>query len=400
MKRVIFALFVFFLAFADTAIPQSFTRHAEVSLLTCSSGEELYSTFGHSAIRVNDTVTGKDIVFNYGVFDFNTPHFYWKFIRGKLKYQLAIQYTDSFIRAYKSEGRSVREEKLRLKQAEKMKLIQFLRINYLPANRYYLYDFFYNNCSSKIWDAVKKTANGDFRFDQSNYKPTSFRVMLYPSLEDMDWSRFGIDILLGTPADQIANFEEQMFLPEYLSDNMSHTYKTKVDGSRKMLLGPSILLVPERKEKDKQAGISPLVLFYFLLTAVLLLTLLVKRSKVLDGLDYLFFSGIGLLGLLLVFMWFGTDHQAMSGNYNLLWANPLGIIFLFLVNRKKYIVKKVIMTLLGLSLFCLLIGWSLIPQHFNPAFLPLALIMTVRLTDHIFRDRFNTSIANKLRQIQ
>ncbi len=208
-----------FITLSIASNAQQITPNAKISLLTCSSGEELYSTFGHSAIRVKDTTTGQDIVFNYGVFDFDTPHFYWKFVRGKLMYQLAIQSTYRFIRAYNYEGRSVKEEQFNLTRNEKAQLIRYLKKNYQPENRYYLYDFFYKNCSSIIWEVVKPRINAELKFDSTAYKAKTFREMLHPPLEEMPWSEFGIDIALGLPADKKAGFIEQMFLPSYLSDN-------------------------------------------------------------------------------------------------------------------------------------------------------------------------------------
>ena len=179
MNRAKFILLLIFaFSLQGNANAQYFSSNAEISLVTCSPGSELYSVFGHSAIRVKDTTTQTDLIFNYGVFDFGTPNFYWKFVRGKLQYKLAIQRTSRFVDSYRAEGRMVKVEKMRLTRKEKDRMIRFLRVNYLPENRYYLYDFFYNNCSTKIWDVAEENVEGGLEFDTSVYDPQSFRDLL------------------------------------------------------------------------------------------------------------------------------------------------------------------------------------------------------------------------------
>ena len=374
------------------------TDKAEVSLLTCSSGEELYSTFGHSAIRVKDTVTERDIVFNYGVFDFDTPHFYWKFVRGKLMYQLAIQQTDRFLMAYSFEGRSVKEEPFNITQREKIQLIQFLKKNYKPENRYYLYDFFYKNCSSIIWDVVTAQIDATLHYDSSVYQPKSFRQMLYPSLEELPWAKFGIDIALGTPSDKIASFKEQTYLPTYLSRNLSHTYRETSTNGNVKLLGKGQTLVEQEQDSTSTFTLTPEIVFWIVFFILVIITVFMQRGKTKNTIDYLFFALQGLLGLLLLFLWFGTDHQSMHANLNLLWANPLAILLLFVLRKKKNKLKIVVLGMLFLGAMVTLIGWNLLPQHFHPAFIPICLSVMVRVTDHIVQMKGYTSIFAILRQ--
>lgn len=379
---------------------QLITKNAEISLLTCSSGDELYSVFGHSAIRVNDSTTGNDIVFNYGVFDFDTPNFYWKFVRGKLMYQLAIQQADRFFYVYKSEGRSVKEEHFNLTAKEKSNLIAFLKNNYKTENRYYLYDFFYKNCSSIIWDVITPQINGKLHFDSTAYQPKSFRQMLHPPLKEMPWAKFGIDIALGTPADKTASFTEQMFLPSYLSKNMRHAYRNQpVNDSKRVLMDGKTLI-----EKEESASpfilFTPLRAFWAMFILILAMALLIPRHKVTKIMDYVFFTLQGLLGLLLLFLWFGTDHSAMGTNINLLWANPLAIILVFLLKKREKRIKSITLAILILSALLTLLGWNFLPQQFNPAFIPISLSVILRASEHLIRIKKGRTVSSLIRYIQ
>jgi hypothetical protein len=383
-KRLLIVLLLFFLTNGQ-GYGQYFSPDAEISLVTCSPGSELYSVFGHSAIRVKDTTTNRDLIFNYGVFDFSTPNFYWKFVRGKLKYQLAIQRMDDFVASYKAEGRSVKVEKMRLTQGEKRRMLQFLRVNYLPENRYYLYDFFYNNCSTKIWDVTQKEVSGGLSFDTSVYEPTSFRNLLYPYLEPVPWSKLGIDLLLGVPADQIATFEEQMYLPDYLSRNMGHTLKEyPLEGSRQ-------LLAPERVVVERGASVSlfdstpaatPVIVFSGLLLAIVAISLAGSR-QLKRWFDIVLLLLTSLLGVVLLFMWFGSDHQQMDWNLNVMWANPLGLVFIFYALRNRLRQAARVYGILLVFLIVNLLFWHWLPQQFNVSLIPLVIGLTLRGTDNL-----------------
>lgn len=361
---------------------QTFSSHAEVSLITCSPGSELYSIFGHSAIRVRDTVTDRDWIFNYGVFDFDTPNFYWKFIRGKLQYRLAIQRMDDFVRSYAAEGRAIKEERLRLTGQEKQRLLRFLRINHLPENRYYLYDFFYNNCSTKIWDVSEAQVSDSLVFDRSVYTPRSFRDLLYLYLEKVPWSKLGIDLLLGVPADKTANFEQQMYLPDYLSRNMSHTYRLTSSGREPLMEKEKVILERNEKLSDMDRSLlTPAVVFGLVLLVLAVLTFRAGKStrRRVDAVLLLLTS---LFGVVLLFMWFGTNHQQMDWNLNVLWANPLGLFFVYFALSKQ--MKRAGWAAGGLLAFLLvnLVGWPWLPQHFNLSLLPLILALAIRALDN------------------
>jgi len=364
---------------------QYFSSRAEISLITCSPGSELYSVFGHSAIRVNDSTSGTDLIFNYGVFDFNTPNFYWKFIKGKLQYRLAIQRMDNFVRAYAAEGRSIKEEKLRLTQEEKRRIISFLRNNYRPENRYYLYDFFYNNCSTKIWDVAEGQVDDSLMFDTSVYMARSFRDLLYIYLDDVPWSKLGIDLLLGMPADKIASFKQQMYLPDFLSRNMSHTFRLDSSGSKQQLMAPEEVIL---KKNEALSGVekpffTPVVVFT-LVGVVLAAITFWGGKKFKRWLDAALLLIVGLLGVLLLFMWSATNHQQMDWNLNLLWANPLGLVFFYFAVRNQMSRAGVVYAIILVFLAFNLVGWAWLPQHLNLSLVPLLIGFVIRGVDNVF----------------
>ena len=396
MKRLkLLLVFPALLAFSVSTNSQTISKNAELSLITCSPGSELYSIFGHSAIRVYDPTTDTDLIFNYGVFDFSTPNFYWKFIRGKLQYQLAIQDMNRFLQEYRMEGRSVKEEKLLLTELEKSRMIRFLRQNYLPQNRFYLYDFFYNNCSTKIWDVTKSQVNSELEFDTSVYTPQSFRDLLYPYLEAVPWARLGIDILLGVPTDKIATFQQQMYLPDYLSRNMRHTLRSNPNNGYAQLLGPEQVILERKPEISgfHTPAIKPVHAGWALFVVVLALSFFAgaMSRKWFDG---IFLSILGLLGIVLIFMWTATNHQQMDWNLNILWANPIGLLFTWFALRKKMrSASWVYGILMGISVLTLML-WNLIPQDLNQAFIPVILAIVVRGADN-FLPLYNKTINSK-----
>jgi hypothetical protein len=374
------------------------TKNAELSLITCSPGSELYSIFGHSAIRVYDSTTNADLIFNYGVFDFSTPNFYWKFIKGKLQYQLAIQHTGRFVQSYKREGRLVKEERFLLTEQEKSKMIRFLQRNYRPENRYYLYDFFYNNCSTKIWDVVKSQVSGELNFDTSIYQPQSFRDLMYPYLETVPWARLGIDILLGAPADKIATFPRQMYLPDYLSRNISHTLRNKpLNGEKKILEEERVIAERDpSKSSFNKPFLGPVASGWIFFTVIVLLTFLASRNFK-KGIDLAFYTILGLLGIVLIFMWIGTNHQQMDWNLNLLWANPIGLLFVWFVLRRKGLNAARVQGILMFFAIITLLLWNIIPQDFNQTIIPFLLTIVCRSADNFIPVCCKSSIPGFLK---
>jgi len=197
------AVILFTFCFSLFTFSQTDSSHIRISLLTCSPGEDLYAVFGHTALRITDSLAHTDIVYNYGTFNFEEPNFYLKFVRGKLDYALAYESLPQFLYGYTVEKRNVFEQELQLTAVQKQQIISFLQQNLMGNNRFYKYDFFYDNCTTRVRDILQKQSGLTIT------KPLvtngiTFRNMIHVYLDSMHmcWSKLGIDILLGSPTDK------------------------------------------------------------------------------------------------------------------------------------------------------------------------------------------------------
>lgn len=347
-----------------------------ITLLTCAPGAELYSIFGHTAIRVQDSTTGSDLVFNYGTFEF-APDFYSKFIRGKLLYSLSVESFPEFIYTYQVESRSVVEQVLQLDCSEKQKLVAALQLNALEENRHYRYDFLFDNCTTRAGDIIEKNAAAPVTYpDIRGREGLTFRHLIHDYLDrgEQHWSKLGIDVLLGAKIDRPVTNKEAMFLPEILMKGFD---KASKGGSQLVTPTQTILSMPS-PQKDK-ALFTPLVAFSLLLLVGVALSLPKGKGgrKAMQVFDFLFFLVLGLAGMLLLFMWFGTDHRDTANNYNLLWALPTHLLAAFFVHSRKAWVKNYFLSTALLSVV-LLLAWVFLPQQMNPSLLPVVLLIAYR----------------------
>lgn len=367
MKKYLFILTFIFSTFIFS---QTDSSKLQISVLTCSPGNELYSIFGHTALRVIDSTYGIDIVYNYGTFDFNDPNFLMKFTRGKLDYFLSQEYTSDFFANYHYEGRTITEQVLELSSQQKKDILQTLIKNLDGNNKFYKYDFLFDNCTTRIRDLLKK--NTAFSCNTSLVKPnTTFRNMLYQYLDsgNMSWSKLGIDFLLGSKIDRKVSIEESTFLPDYLMFAIdSFNSKHQFISNRKIY--PATSLITSSKNNQ------PLLVFSIVLLIVAVLYFLYqpKAQNILYKLSATLVLITGLLGLVLLFMWFGTDHKSCANNYNLLWALPTNIIGFYLILKKSKH-KNIYFHVVTILTFIVLCLWFVLPQQFNIAFLPFTLCL-------------------------
>lgn len=343
-----------------------------ISLLTCTPGEELYSTFGHSAFRVIDSNSVSDIVYNYGTFNFDDKDFYLQFVRGKLLYYVSAERFDGFKQAYQAENRGITEQVLNLTAPQKISILHFLNENIKEANRYYKYDFFFDNCTTRLRDILKKQHDSSFCQKPMMPKGTRFRQAIhrYLNTNGQDWSKLGIDILMGLPCDAVMTPEQMQFLPDNLMISLDSSDHPMVTAKYNLY---------NIEEKDKKTFFTPLLVFSLLLLAILLLSQVNNQwvSMFLQGFDGLLFFFTGLLGIIIIFMWTGTDHGMCRDNLNLLWAWPTHIISAFFVNSKKKWVKRYF-DINAIVLAILLLTWFFLPQQLNPALIPVVLLLIYR----------------------
>jgi hypothetical protein len=368
-----FSLFIIHASFAQDS------SHLRISLLTCTPGDQLYSTFGHSAYRVIDSSSVTDIVYNYGTFNFDDKGFYMKFIRGKLLYYVSVEDFRDFKEQYQSTNRGITEQVLDLTPAEKITIQHFLNENLKEENKYYQYDFFLDNCTTRLRDILKK--NHDSTFTNKPVMPvgTTFRQAIYQYLDkgDKQWSKLGIDILLGQPCDGVMTPEQMQFLPDNLMKSL--------DSSDHHLILSHENLYPINDESGKRSWFNPLVVFSLLLVGIALTSLSKNKfaERFLQGFDGLLFFFTGLLGIILIFMWFATDHSMTKNNYNLLWAWPTHIVIAFFVNSNKSWVKKYF-ALTSVALVLVLLAWFFLRQHLNISLLPFVLLLIYRSATKVF----------------
>lgn len=388
-KVHLISLFVSFFVLSAFTYPvnaQFPSDSAQVYLLTASPGEETYAAFGHSAIRVSDRTRGMDFVYNYGTFDFTTPNFYWKFSTGRLLYSLSIQEYNNFLYAYQSWGQAIYQQKLLLTNKEKWQLIMNLQTNYRPENRYYRYDFFKDNCATRIRDIIQKSVDGKILYDSTYIsKNQSFRQLIEPYLNRQPWTFFGINILLGKGTDSLATLTDYMFLPEHMRDLYTRTRIMSGDTIRQ-IMEPPVELFPTTLSFPKPSPLtSPVTVlwFAFLLTA-LLTWWEIKKKKYFRIFDFILFLTIGLLGALILFLMTLSLHKVLEYNYNIVWANPLCLLIavgIFVKNAKYRLVLSVIY---GAMLILFIPVSFFIMQDIPEAAYPLISILLLR-TLLIFR---------------
>lgn len=365
---------------SQTLIPFPLTEDSEISLLTFSPGEELYSIFGHNAIRVRDPNLNLDIVFNYGTFDFATPNFYMKFIEGKLNYILSVSDFQSTLYEYMKANRWVFEQKMDITLDEKQFLLDSLRINALPENKTYLYDFFFDNCATRIRDVFYESLDG-VKFDYTQIESgKNFRKLLEPYIHPFPWIELGINMALGVRGDRIATPWETMFLPDNMMEIFRYVRIERNNQSNLLFYPEKIIFEGKIPTETRLKLYDPAIIFWALFVLGAIITFIdLKRKKISLLLDKIIFGCSGLLGILLVFLWFGTDHEVMEQNYNLLWAMPLHFPAVFFLFRKRWAgFSRKYFFVTSVSLILIAVFWRLIPQELPAEIFPLILLLALR----------------------
>lgn len=332
----------------------------EVSLLTCGTGTEVYTMYGHSALRVQSKSVGVDLTFNYGTFDSFADNFILKFVRGRLPYRLSVSDYSQFLRSYQRAGRSVIENTIELDSTHTAQLIDLLRINYLPENRTYAYDFFYDNCSTRLWDIIDQATGGELQPGPlvTNY---TYRDLISIYQQYYPWLDFGIQLIIGSRADRPADVREQTFIPDFLQ---RHIKNASLQASSFVAANHEVL--PDQVAAQQRSWFTPTLVFSLLLALEIFLVFIRQQGGILRWYDRIWWLVILIAGLIFTTFWIATDHAATHANYNLLWANPL-VLFLFV--KRQNIKKWVAIILLILSLISILgvFGWlpQVLPQELS-----------------------------------
>lgn len=349
----------------------------EVYLLTCAPGTETYSIYGHSALRIVMPGQNSDRVYNWGVFDFSTPHFVWKFARGRLEYMLGAYSFDRFMQEYFLEQRSVYQQKINLDPAEIQTLVSLINENLKPENIRYRYDFFYDDCSTRIRDLLEKAVGSKLIYppEPPEEIPT-FRMKVNEYQQPYPWLLFGVDLLLGIPADKKADLRDRMFLPIEMKEGLSDALVNRNGKMIPLLSNPSLLLDFDPPATKNQFFTSPLFVFSLVLILLIVLSATVKGKTANKITDLVFFSVFSVLALVILFFTFLTDHDQTKWNLNIIWLSPFIIMCLIsLILNKEWFVWFRIVFFLSLLSFTIQV---IFPNAFNAAFIPLELMLAVR----------------------
>ncbi len=334
-KRLFLLTFLILQIFQPRVHAQQISAEATISILTCNPGKDVYSIYGHTAIRISDPVQKLDAVFNYGVFSFETPNFMYRFAKGQTDYLMVSQRFSSFIPEYEQDHRSVYEQTLNLSPEGKNLLFQALIENARPENREYRYNFFMDNCATRIRDMIERNAGAQVRFTE-NHPTESYRDLIKKFHHSFRWIDLGIDLLVGKKADEPVSAYGQMFLPEYLQNQFAKALIT-IDGKPQPLVLETRTLVDYPNSKLNSDFSGPVFVFglVFLLTVIISVWGFLRKKNT-DWIDYWLFSLSGLAGLIIGWFTIYSEHPAMSPNYNLFWAFPLNLFFAISWSVKKW----------------------------------------------------------------
>jgi len=265
-SRILLFITVFLSLSANGYTQATLSESSQISLLTVSPGNQIADMYGHTAIRVKDLSQNIDYIFHYGLYDFQTPNFVMKFLRGKLMYEMGASNMDRFIKQYDRDKRTVYEQILNLSTDQKNVFYAALRENYKPKNRKYLYDFFFENCATIIGDRIE-TLIGEIQYPTDREDKT-FRQMIDEYQQDRPWADFGIDLIIGSIADDTTTINEQLFLPLYVHDILKDCY---IDGKPLITKENLILNYIAKNDSQTKSRFTPRLLFMILLMLELVL---------------------------------------------------------------------------------------------------------------------------------
>lgn len=374
---------LFMLAFLAEGRSQQLGADATISILTCNPGEEVYSLWGHSAIRVSDPDSGIDVVFNYGVFSPDQSNFIYRFAKGQTDYLMMGQRFVSWLPEYEKEQRSVYEQVLNLTPEGKNKLFAALLDNAKLENREYRYNFFVDNCATRVRDMIARNSGSPIQFPEGQTQE-SYRQLIKLYHHSFRWIDFGIDLLVGKKAEEKVSLFGQMFLPDYLKDQFSKA-TISIDGQPQQLVVETKTLLEYPNSKNKNDLPWPIVVFGILFLLVLYISFWAYRKDIsIDWLDYSLMGITGLAGIIIGWFTLFSEHPAMSPNYNLLWAFPLNIFFAAIWSVKRW--RPTARYFYWISGALLLLSF-VVGQQYNPAVYCIILILLVRVAANLIPEK-------------
>ena len=389
MKKSLLSL-LFLLSFACAWAQGGLSDEAQISVLTAApSDDEVYTVYGHTALRVRDAQKKLDVVFNYGIFDFSKPNFIYRFARGETDYRLAACKFQDYIIEYQMRGSEVTEQVLNLTGEEVQRLWRALVMNVQPENAVYRYNFFYDNCATRPIALVEKHVEGTVKYNDPP-APQTFRSLINHCTRNHPWLTFGCDLALGSPTDQLASAHEMLFLPLYLKDALGKATIVGTDGGERKLVSATNLLAEDAEDAEEGGGgLTPMLCATILFVLILLITFVEwKKKTYYRWVDCLLFASSGAAGVVLFFLCFVSVHPHVWPNWLVVWLHPLGLIAAVLSAVKKLGRAAYYYHFINFAALTLLLaGWCFIPQHMNMAFIPLVATLWLRSGYGIYRWR-------------
>ena len=357
------------------------------SLLTCMPSQEIYGLFGHTAIRYQNFTDGEDYVFNYGMFNFRAPHFIYRFIKGETDYELGVAPYAYFEAEYALRGLSVFQQVLNLTSPEKEKLLKLLSENYLPQNRIYRYNYFYDNCTTRARDQIERCIEGRVVYPSlPDETGKSFRSIVHEFTAGSPWDELGIDLCLGAGADVPITARQQMFEPFYMRRYAASAVIVSADGNRRPFVAGEEKIIDVQPE-DPESGfpLSPFACgVLFLALNVLIGWWQCRIRRVWWGWDVVLYGAQGIAGCIIAFLFFFSIHPTVGTNWLLWLFNPVPLFYLpwmiyhAVTGRKEWFFR---VNMVYLTLFIVI--FPFLPQEFNPTVLPLALGLLVNSASHV-----------------
>lgn len=376
--NILFALALIFFSLNIYANELENKNRYKISILSIGEGPSLVDAFGHTAIRVKDAQLKNDIVFNFGVYDFNSPNFYSNFVKGRPEYKLAIQNYSNLIQNYIRQKRYIVEHQLNLDQNSTKIIIDLLVEKLNDPN--YIYDYFRDNCTTRAADIVIDKTNNKFKDDKLESQTIlTYRDLIHRKINENSWAALGIDLCLGAIIDKKINTRETFFLPENLMN-----YLDFYEGD---IIKRNIIYSPESEISYRENLPSPLLINLILSLIIVAITIFnFKSNKWNKSLDSLIFLISGSIGILIIYLWFFSNHFAGAQNFNFLWAFPLNFALIFAIYKNKIPNWSIgYIKLLIILIILLFLHWTTGVQKYNLTLLPIFVALLIRYSFLVHR---------------
>ena len=371
--NVIYLFILLFFSLNTKADSRNENEEFEISILSIGEGQSLADAFGHTGIRIIDKKTNNDVVFNFGIYDYNAPNFYSNFVKGRPVYKLGVQNYISFINNYIKQDRYIIEHEINLDKKATQKIINLLVKNLEDPN--YVYDYLRDNCSTRVADLFIKQTEQLQNTEMDVLTENSYRELIHSKINENSWGALGIDLCLGAIMDRKISINETLFLPEKLMQYLdSLIEKDSKSITKNIIFSPQISLLYNENLPN------PLLINSLLSVLLILITFLnFKKSIWKKWIDILIYFSSGTLGVLVIYLWFFSNHFASAQNFNFLWAFPFNLIMVYALLRKNPPNWAVNFIKLNIILLVLLfIHWATGVQKYNITLLPIFIALLVR----------------------